>query len=83
MKSEMVKWLESYLKETPKDQIEKEWQDIESRQYVGPTMNELVVSWEDIYNDYVLAQTISPPTNNFNLNLNNKGSEVFGAFFFV
>ena len=36
MESEMLNWLKDYLKNTPTDQIKKEWKSIEDLGFKGP-----------------------------------------------
>jgi hypothetical protein len=47
----LIDKLKAYLKNTPFEQLEKEWDDLKEFANVGPTAAQLLESWENLYPD--------------------------------
>jgi hypothetical protein len=79
MKSEMLQWLRDYIKETPAQQIQKEWQEIESLGLEGPN----AFDYFDFL-EYVYCPEPDIQCYNDNIKLSNKKTLMYsGSFFFT
>jgi hypothetical protein len=78
MADEMLNWLKEHIKNTPYDELKKEWDVIESMDLEGPNALEYAKGMNSVYQE---AFFYPPPTNN--IKTDDKIASNFGAICFL
>ncbi len=78
MKSEMVNWLREYLRDTPAEEVKKDWKEIEELGLRGPNAYDYLEFMSDSY----CKVSYPPPREENEVDLISKMTPEFSESFF-